>query len=123
MSDPNLERVRRACLAFPEATEKLAWGERTFRVRDRLFAMYANASNSHGKGRPAVWCHAPEGAQAALVQADPERFFVPPYLGKGGWIGIYLDRVTDDELALHACEAYCVVAPKQLQALLEQGPA
>src|SRR5437016_3084956 len=85
-----LARVRRICLALPEAHEKEAWGEATFRVRDRLFVMFAD--NHHGDGRIAIWCAAPSGAQAAVVDADPRRFFVPPYVGRRGWIGIRLDR-------------------------------
>jgi len=48
--------------------------------------------NHHGDGRVAVWCKASPGAQEALVEADPERFFVPPYVGPSGWVGIRLDR-------------------------------
>jgi hypothetical protein len=87
-----LPRVRRICLALPEAHEKIAWGEPTFRVRDKLFAMFAN--NHHGDGRIALWCKAAPGAQEDLVAADPKHFFVPPYVGKAGWLGIRLDRGT-----------------------------
>ena len=85
-----LARIRQICLALPEATEKEAWGRPTFRVRDRLFVMFVN--DHHGDGRLAIWCNAGPGAQAAIVEADAKRFFVPPYVGKGGWIGIRLDR-------------------------------
>lgn len=85
-----LARIRRICLSLHEATEKEAWGAPTFRVRDRLFVMFVN--NHHGDGRLAIWCNASHDAQAAIVDADPKRFFVPPYVGKGGWIGIRLDR-------------------------------
>ncbi len=74
--DPDrLDRLRRICLALPEAAEKEAWGDPTWRVRDRIFAM--QKGNYEG-GRPSVWCKAPEGDQAALVGSDPETFFVPP---------------------------------------------
>jgi hypothetical protein len=85
-----LARIRRICLALPEATEKVAWGAPTFRVRDRIFVMFVN--NHHGDGRLAIWCNADRDAQVALVDADPRRFFVPPYVGPRGWIGIRLDR-------------------------------
>ncbi len=114
--DEHLERVRRICLALPEATEKLAWGAPTFRVKNKLFAMYHN--NHHGDGRVAAWLHAPPGVQAMLAQSKPERFFVPPYVGPSGWIGVHLDRCRDDELELHVREAYRVVAPKKLLAVL-----
>ena len=105
------------CLALPEATEKRAWGEPTFRV-GKMFAMYAGGSH-HGDGRDALWCQAPESAQLGLVEAAPDRFFIPPYVGKDGWIGIWLDAVDDIELELHIREAYRVVAPQNLVAQLE----
>ena len=85
-----LARIRRICLALPEATEKEAWGAPTFRVRDRIFVMFMN--DHHGDGRLAIWCNADRDAQVALVDADPRRFFAPPYVGPRGWIGIRLDR-------------------------------
>jgi hypothetical protein len=85
-----LTRIRRICLALPEATEKIAWGSPTFRVRDRIFVMFLN--DHHGDGRLAIWCNADRDAQVAIVEADPRRFFVPPYVGPRGWIGIRLDR-------------------------------
>jgi len=115
--DP-LSRARAHCLALPEATEKLAWGAPTFRIRDKkMFASFAD--NHHGDGRIALWVHAPEGVQQSVVEAEPEKFFVPPFLGPRGWIGINLDRVTDEELAFFVAQAYCVVAPKKLQAMLD----
>ncbi len=116
-----LERRRRICLALPEATEKEAWGDPTWRVRDRIFAM--QKGNFDG-GRPSLWMKAPEGAQAALVGSDPDRFFVPPYVGGKGWVGVYLDGRTLDweELADLVEESYRLVAPKRLVRSL-QGPA
>ena len=76
-----LARLRRVCLALPEAHEVEAWGEPTFRVRNKLFAMYAAPTNHHGAGRPAVWCKAAPGNQALMVRAEPARYFVPPYVG------------------------------------------
>jgi hypothetical protein len=85
-----LARIRQICLALPDAWEKEAWGSPTFRVRDRIFVMFVN--DHHGDGRLAIWCNASMDAQVALVEADPRRFFVPPYVGPRGWIGIRLDR-------------------------------
>lgn len=67
----------------------------------------------HGDGRLAIWCIAPEGAQNVLVASDPERFFVPPYVGKSGWVGVRLDRGLEWEaIAEIVKEAYDVVALK-----------
>jgi hypothetical protein len=114
-----LTRLRRLCLALPEAHEVEAWGEPTFRVRNKLFAMFAGAANHHGRGRDAVWCKATPENQALMVQADPDRFFVPPYVGPSGWIGIYLDDVADwAELPHLLRDAWRLSAPKRLLAQL-----
>jgi hypothetical protein len=114
-----LARLRRVCLALPEAHEVEAWGEPTFRVRNKLFAMYAAPSNHHGGGRPAVWCKAAPGNQALMVRAEPQRYFVPPYVGPSGWVGIWLDRNPDwSEVKELMSDSYRLVAPKRLAALL-----
>jgi hypothetical protein len=114
-----IERVRTLCLALPEAWEKLAWGEPTFRHK-KIFAMYASAENHHGAGRHAVWLAAAPGMQEMLLEARPEAFFKPPYVGVNGWIGVYLDTVDDTELGLHIRNAYLVDAPPKLAAKLKE---
>jgi len=116
MTETALERVRRICLALPEAWEQEAWGAPTFRVGKRMFAMYVD--NHHGDGRLALWCNAPVGVQEMVVRDAPARYFVPPYMGPRGWIGIILEACTDGELHADLVQAYCVVAPKKLQKLL-----
>ena len=112
-----LNRLRRLALALPEAHEVEAWGEPTFRVRNKLFAMYASAGNHHGGGRHAVWCKAAPGNQGLMVAAAPDRFFVPPYVGPSGWIGIWLDAGTDwKELQILLRDSYRLIAPKRLAA-------
>ena len=104
-----LARVRRICLGLPGATEKKAWGAPTFRA-GKMFAMFVD--NHHGDGRLAVWCNAEAPARDALVASDPEHFFVPPYVGPYGWLGIRLDSGLDWEVIaglLH--EAYQLIAP------------
>ncbi|HEX6670217.1 MAG TPA: MmcQ/YjbR family DNA-binding protein [Gemmatimonadales bacterium] len=115
-----LARLRKVCLALPEAHEVEAWGEPTFRVRNKLFAMYAASNNHHGGGRPAVWCKAAPGNQALMVRAEPDRFFVPPYVGPSGWVGVWLDRRPDwSEVRELMRDSYRLVAPKKLAAQLE----
>ena len=97
-----------------------AWGAPTFRVKNKLFAMFASAQNHHGGGRPAVWCKAGPGNQAVMIRADPDRFFVPPYVGPSGWIGIRVDKSPDwREIGELMRDAYRLVAPKKLLARLE----
>jgi hypothetical protein len=117
----SLARARKICLALPEAYEKIAWGAPTFRVAGRQFAMYLD--NHHGDGRVALWCKAPPGAQEILVGADPERFFVPPYVGPAGWIGIHLDKGLDwGVIAGLVRDGYGEIAPKRLVGGLETPP-
>lgn len=116
--DP-LEALRRLCLALPETTERLSHGEPTWFVQDKkTFVMYAN---HHHDDRLAFCCAAPDGAQEALIALDPERFFRPPYVGHRGWLGVRLDvpGVDWDQIADIVTDAYRVVAPKKLVALLD----
>jgi hypothetical protein len=109
-----LERVRAVCLGLPEVSERLSHGAPTFFIRGkRSFAMVL--TNHHGDGRFAIWCAAPEGMQRSLVEAEPERFFVPPYVGVRGWLGVHLDRGTDwEEIAGILEDAFAEVAPPKL---------
>lgn len=117
-----LTRLRKLCLALPEAHEVEAWGEPTFRVRNKLFAMYAGAHNHHGGGRPGVWCKAAPGNQSLMIRAAPQRFFVPPYVGPSGWIGVWLDGAVNwIELGDLLRDSYRLVAPKKLRALTDES--
>lgn len=110
MAKSPADRLRAICLALPEAMEKEAWGDPTFRVRDRIFAMF-----KQGDGRPSLWCKALPGSQTVLVGADPERFLVPPYVGHRGWVGMRLDRRPDwNEVAELVRRSYRLTAPKRL---------
>ena len=112
-----IDRLRTVCLALPETTEKEAWGDPTFRVRDRIFAM-----QKRGDGRVSVWFKAPVGSQTILVGADPRRFFVPPYVGPKGWAGMRLDDDPDwDEVTTLVRRSYRLIAPKRLAALVVAG--
>ena len=109
-----LGRIRGICLALPETSERLSHGAPTFFVRGKR-SFVTVLTNHHGDGRFAIWCAAPAGLQRSLVEADPERFFVPPYVGHRGWLGVRLDRGLDwDELAGICEDAYAEVAPPKL---------
>jgi len=117
-----LTRLRKLCLALPEAHEVEAWGEPTFRVRNKMFATYASADSHHGAGRAAVWCKAAAGNQDLMVRAAPQRFYVPPYVGPSGWIGVWLDDGTDwAELAELLRDSWRLTAPKRLVAAVAAG--
>lgn len=115
MSPDPLPKLRTICLALPETHEVLAWGEPTFRVKNKLFAMYANPANHHGSGRNAVWCKAEHVTQQHLIQSRPERFFSPPYVGKSGWVGVWLDkRPPWKELEALLYDSWRLAAPKSV---------
>jgi predicted DNA-binding protein (MmcQ/YjbR family) len=116
MDDPVLERLRQICLALPESIETGGVGNPSFKVRAKIFAM-----RHHVDERASLWCKAPSGAQEVLVHAHSDRFFVPPYVGHHGWVGIWLDDMLDwDELADLIRESYTMTAPKRLRALLHE---
>lgn len=116
-ADP-LPRLRKICMAMPEATERLSHGEPTWFVRGKkVFAMFAGR---HHDDRVAFWCPAPDGAQEALIDAAPTRFFKPPYVGPRGWLGVYLDVPGVDWAHIEDLirDSYRIVAPKRLAALV-----
>ena len=115
-----LARLRKVCLALPEAHEVEAWGEPTFRVKNKLFAMHASSDTHHGDGREGVWIKSEHVTQDMLVRAEPKRYFVPPYVGKSGWVGAFIDRGADWEIVADLLrDAYRLTAPKKLVAQLD----
>jgi predicted DNA-binding protein (MmcQ/YjbR family) len=115
-----LTQLRKFCLSLPEAHEVEAWGEPTFRVRNKLFAMYASAESHHGDGRAAVWCKSTHLNQDLLIRSDSSRYFSPPYVGPSGWVGVWLDRKTDWKgLKGILVDGYRLIAPKRLSTQLK----
>lgn len=116
-SDP-LARLRKIILAWPETDERISHGSPTFWGGKKTFASFH--VDHHGDGRVAVWCKLPSGAQAPLVESDPETFFVPPYVGPSGWVGIRLDRPVDWTVVAGLLEeGYRSVAPRRAIAALD----
>lgn len=118
MLHDTIQHLRAICLTLPEATEGEGVGSPSFRVRDKIFAMHHPAD-----GHPSMWCKAPRCFQEMIVSAEPERFFVPPYVGHNGWIGVWLDVELDwDHIAELVEESYRMTAPKRLLKLLQPKP-
>lgn len=116
MEKRQLELLRAICGALPETEEKGGVGDPTFRVRDKIFVMQHQMN-----GRPSLWFKAQRGAQETLINDDPKRFFVPPYVGQHGWVGLWIDVPVDwDLVADLAEEGYRMTAPKRLIAKLDQ---
>jgi hypothetical protein len=112
--------LRAICLALPEVTERPSHSAPTWFVRDKKSFVMLWADGHHGNQFPHLWCAAPPGVQAELVETEPERFFRPPYVGHRGWIGVRLDRKVDWTEVTEICrDAYRAVAPKTLVARLD----
>jgi predicted DNA-binding protein (MmcQ/YjbR family) len=111
-----LARLRAICLALPEAVEKLSHGEPTwFAGKGKVFAMLDD--HHHGAEHLSVWLPAGLGAQEALIESDPERYFRPPYVGSSGWVGVVLDDGPDwPQVAWLVEQAYRLVAHPKLVA-------
>src|SRR5215218_9228374 len=110
-SAKTLAKLRRICLAMPEAEEIETWGHPTFRVRKKIFVGCGVGEDD----RPQMTCKAPRGEQQALIASNPERFFVPAYVGSKGWVGIYLDGAVGwAEITELVEESYRMTAPKRL---------
>ena len=115
-----IKRLRRVCLSMPGAMEKLSHGEPTFFTPKRVFAMFAN--NHHGDGHVAAWLPAGPGVQEALIGEAPEIYFRPPYVGGGGWVGVELSKVDDDQLGALVREAFQLIAAKDGSATSRKSP-
>lgn len=112
------EAVREVCLSFPQAEEFISHGAPNFRVhKGKIFAVYA--VNTHGDGRIALWLNMPPGAQAIYVEVEPNCYFVPPYVGPRGWLGVQLDKgLSWTRIASLVREAYEHTAPTKLHAAI-----
>jgi len=110
-ADAALERVRAICLALPDVVERPSHGAPTFFVRGKK-AFVNFVDNHHHDGKLALWCAAPPGFQEMIVESEPERYYVPAYVGHLGWIGVRLDRDTSwDEIAAVVERAYRAITP------------
>jgi hypothetical protein len=115
------QAVRDACLWLPEAEEFTSHGSPNFRVRGKTFATYV--VNHHGDGRVALWLNALPGAQDTHVRAEPKHFFVPPYVGPRGWLGVNLDQgISWNRIAELVREAFEKVAPAPLREDIGKTP-
>jgi predicted DNA-binding protein (MmcQ/YjbR family) len=110
MKDDAIEHIRAICLALPDSVEQNegSVGKPVFKVRNKIFAMQHPM-----KDRPSVWCKSTLGFQEMLVRSEPERYFVPLYVGRHGWIGAWLDVEVDWDFVAHLIEeSYHMTAPK-----------
>lgn len=114
------EAVQEICLGMPETSEVISRGSPNFRVAGKTFAIFQ--INHHGDGRIALWLHSPAGAQEFYVEDNEACYFVPPYVGPSGWLGVTLDQGLDWQvISQRIFEAYTHVAPARLRVLQDQA--
>ena len=111
-----LRRVSKIALALPEATMDRSDSHATFRVRKKVFAYFLD--NHHGDGIISVCVKTQLGENRDLAKSDPQRFYLPAYIGARGWIGVRLDKGKPDWDAVKdfVTSSYRLVAPKTLAA-------
>jgi hypothetical protein len=115
-----LEQVRSLCLALPATAERLSHGSPGFHIDGGKFFAYF-WHNHHGDGITAVLVKTSGiDEQAMLIEADPDTYYKPPYLGPAGWVGLRLDgEETDwDLVSDRVAISWELVAPRRL---LEAG--
>jgi hypothetical protein len=107
-------RLRAICLAVPEAHEEPMRRGPSYRVEDRILALERPWSDW-----VALWCKVPQGAREIIIDAEPARFFIPPYFGPKGWIAVGLDEAADwREVEAFVRRSYRLDAPKRLVRLM-----
>jgi predicted DNA-binding protein (MmcQ/YjbR family) len=106
-------RLRAICLSLPEAYEEPMRRGPSYRVQDKIFAVERTWNDWMG-----LWCKVPEGTRELILGSNPARFFIPPYFGAKGWIGVGLDEAADwREVEGFVYRSYRLVAPKALAKL------
>jgi len=117
IEDPRLVQLTEICLRLPEAVRQDSGSHASFLVRKKTFVYFLD--NHHGDGIVAVCCKVALGENADLAAADPERFYLPAYIGPRGWVGLRLDggEIDWNEVAGLVAGSYRLAAPKRLAAL------
>jgi hypothetical protein len=106
--------VRRIAMSLPESEERETWGTPTFRVRNKIFAMFSDRERE-------LWIKTTHDEQRALISMHPDAFFFPPYVGPSGWVGARVAKVERDEMRELLTEAWRMTAPKRLVRSFDDG--
>ena len=123
--DPRLKLLTKLCVALPEVVRSVHGDHADFRVRKKVFAYFLNSH--HADGIVSVCCKSALGENVDRASSEPERFYLPAYIGSRGWFGLRLDRgaINWAEVENILELSYCLAAPKTLASVVEQrgGPA
>ena len=112
--DPRLTRVTEIALALPDVTRQIYGSHAQFLVRKKTFSYFLD--NHHGDGIVAVTGKVLPGDNKALVEAQPDRFYLPAYVASRGWVALRLDvgKIDWEEVRELLHGSYMLVAPKRL---------
>jgi hypothetical protein len=112
--DDRLDRVSAICMRLPEVKRRVAGDHAAFDVRKKTFAYFLR--DHHGDGIVGVTCKVLPGDNAALIAANPRKFYMPAYVGPRGWVGLRLDvgKVDWKEVEELLRHSYRLTAPKRL---------
>jgi len=110
------DTLRRFALSLPEAEERETWETATFRVRSKIFTMFSEQERH-------AWVKSTFDEQRALVAMFPDTFFVPPYVGTSGWVGVVISKVDAQEMRELVTEAWRMTAHKELVQAYDEGAA
>ena len=118
-NDEKLAKVTEICLALPGAERTVSGSHATYLVRKKVFAYFLD--DHHGDGIVSVCVKSELGENVDRVRRDPERYYLPAYIGPRGWFGLRLDRGRVDwrEVANVVERSYRLTAPKTLAAKLD----
>jgi predicted DNA-binding protein (MmcQ/YjbR family) len=120
MEDPRLQHITEISLGFPDAVLQYKGPHASYLVRNKVFAYYL--SNHHDDGIVGLNCKVLPGDNSALIRTDPVRFYMPPYVGPRGWVGLRLDvgEIDWNEVAELIQGSYQLTAPRRLAALVSR---
>ena len=113
-----LMRVTEVCMALPQATHESHGDHTDFRVRKKVFAYFLDSH--HGDGIVSVCVKSELGENEDRARSHPSKYYLPAYIGKQGWFGLYLNRgpVNWAEVRNIVESSYRLTAPKTLIALI-----
>jgi len=115
------QQVAAIALALPEASEKMSHGANAFQVAGKkMFAYFQH--DHHGDGITSVTVKTSGlEEQAMLIEAEPDIYYRPPYIGHQGWVGLRLDQGEPDwDQVTHRLRvSWRLAAPKKLAAIMD----
>jgi hypothetical protein len=124
MTDPGttrarLEKLSAICLAFPQTAREDKGSHAAFSVQKKVFVYHLN--DHHGDGIVGFCCKVLPGDNEQLIAANPQKFYMPAYVGRLGWVALRLDRRTVDwtEVKELVQCSYVLLAPKRLARMVE----